>query len=116
MGRMRAQGLAPDAISYQSAISACRRGGDSAAAVKLMKEMEGDGFCPGEAEYNLVIETVGREGDWDSAVDLLKQMKEDGIEPDVFSYGAAVGACSKVWVTWIGSKRAGGGAREKMGA
>lgn len=93
---MRSQGLAPDAISYQSALSACRAGGDGASAVMLLKDMDRQGLEPRDADYNLVIETVGREGDWGRALELLKSMKAEGVKPDAYTYGAAVGACAKV--------------------
>lgn len=94
--RMRAQGVTPDAISYQSAISACRAGGDGTSALMLLKEMDEEGLTPKQSDYSIVIETVGRDGDWLGAVELLKKMQEDGIQPDAYSFGAAVGACAKV--------------------
>lgn len=93
---MRSQGLAPDAISYQSAISACRAGGDGATAVMLLKDMDKQGLEPRDGDYNLVIETVGKEGDWGGALELIKRMKAEGLTPDAYTYGAAVGACAKV--------------------
>lgn len=102
---MKAQGLEPDAISFQSAISACRAGGDGESAVGLLRDMERQGLEPRDSDYNLVIETVGKEGDWGKALELLERMKADGVKPDAYTYGAAVGACAKVKSLSVNSHR-----------
>lgn len=63
----------------------------------LLKDMDEQGLEPRDGDYNLVIETVGKKGDWGGALELIKRMKAEGLTPDAYTYGAAVGACAKVY-------------------
>ena len=52
---MKGQGLEPDVIGYNAAISACEKGGRTDDALDLLAEMKGRGLEPNVITYNAII-------------------------------------------------------------
>ena len=52
---MEGKGIAPNVISYSSAITACGNGGKRELAIGLLREMEGKGIAPNVISFNSAI-------------------------------------------------------------
>lgn len=86
MAEMRTEGIAPDAFTFSTAITACGQASQWERALDLLEEM-GQGQQPEEgrerrsvaiapdvASINAAIWACGRAGQWERAVDLLGRM------------------------------------------
>eukprot|EP00953_Heterococcus_sp_UTEX-ZZ885_P001475 1321-Heterococcus_DN1.PRE.2 len=89
---MKAVGLQPNEISYNSAINACSKGGQHVLAIKLLSDMKAEGLKPNEIGYTAVIDACKNTGNWQLVPDLLQQMIADGLMPGTVTYTAAVDA------------------------
>lgn len=87
MAEMRAEGVAPDAFTFTTAITACGKAGQWERALGLLEEMEGAGqpqegggqqstvaIAPNVAAINAAISACARAGRADSALGLLNRM------------------------------------------
>lgn len=87
---MRAEGVPPNAATYNAAITGCSSsrpsapggggGGDSGSlrALRLLERMAADPRPEAQPEalsYTLVIKACGREGRWETALRLLTEMQ-----------------------------------------
>ena len=57
---MRTHNIKPDVISFNSAINACAKDNQTAAAMKLLSEMESCGVEPDIQTYNALISSCGK--------------------------------------------------------
>ena len=93
---MRASGLRPTQVVYNTMLSACERGKDLPRALGLLQEMISEGVARDVITWNTIISVCKECGDWSRACALLDEMRAvDGIAPDTISYNAAVAACAK---------------------
>lgn len=84
---------APDATSYNTAITACEGAGRFEEAVGLFREMERIGVAPDVVGYTATIQALGRCGRWEEALALLGEMRSwAGVEPNVRTFVAAIHA------------------------
>ncbi|CAE8633242.1 unnamed protein product, partial [Polarella glacialis] len=103
---MTGSGLAPDLVTYNSAISALslikhnsdnntvRKGGQWCTALALLADMTEARLYLDQVSYNTAITACSKQGEWQLALDLFRKMSEMGVEPDHISYNAAITACS----------------------
>ena len=85
----------PNVISYNAAISACRRCINLEKALELLQEMKDSGICPNVITYSAVISVCEKCGNLEKALELLQEMKDSGIRPNVITYNAVISACEK---------------------
>ena len=91
---MPGAGIKPDVVSYNAAISACKKGGKWGKALALLEEMHGEGIEPNVITYSAAISACEKGGQWEKALSLLKEMRGVGIKPNVITYNAAIQACA----------------------
>jgi pentatricopeptide repeat domain-containing protein 1 len=80
---MKTQGLQPDVISYNAAISACEKGLQWEKALHFLSEMRTQGLQPDVISYNAAISACEKGLQWEKALQLLSEMKTQGHQPDV---------------------------------
>ena len=90
LSMMTVEGVAPNAVTYNAAISACGKGRRWAQAIELLREMDEAGVRPNKISYNAAISACEKGGQWARAVDLLVEMENKGVLPDAISYNAAI--------------------------
>lgn len=56
--RVKSKGLFPDKTMYNSAIMACRDGGEWEEGLKILDEMRADLMRPNEASYRFAMEVI----------------------------------------------------------
>lgn len=74
---MRAEGLAPDALSYGSAIRAAS--GSPAVCERLFREMRGRGLAPDTHAYGAAIRALLARGQQAAALELLDELRQRGL-------------------------------------
>jgi pentatricopeptide repeat protein len=103
---MRDEGLRPNLITYNSAItalsrSAGRRNSQSQEATlwprvrQLLQQMRDDGLEPDGFSYSAAISCCGAEGQWEEALGLIAEMRAGGTRPNKVAYSAAISCCGK---------------------
>ncbi|CAE8595721.1 unnamed protein product [Polarella glacialis] len=83
--------LAPDAISYNSAISACAKKGCWEFSVALLGIMPD----PDRISYNSAISACEKGFQWQLALRLLHGMPAKSLSQDAISFNSAISACEK---------------------
>ena len=90
-------GGTPSADAYGALISCVKdTTDDSANAYTLYRESEIRGVVPNIFLYNTMISKLAKARKADLAMDLFSKMKANGFWPSSVSYGAVIGACSRV--------------------
>lgn len=87
------ENIAPNDITYSSAISACGDGGRWEHAVSLLREMQAKALVdPTVICYNSAITACGKSGAWRNAVAILRELHSAGVSatPNTRSYNAAI--------------------------
>ena len=88
-------GVKRDTILYNSAITACEKGGQWEHALRLLEEMGGRGVERNTITYNAAISACAKGGQWEHALWLLEEMGTRGVERDTITYSAAISACEQ---------------------
>lgn len=57
---MAQDGVAPDVITYNACLAACKSQGDARRAISLLEFMQDDGIIPDQRSYSAVIAALGR--------------------------------------------------------
>ncbi|KAF9782137.1 hypothetical protein BJ322DRAFT_1111026 [Thelephora terrestris] len=87
----------PSADAYGALISCVKdTTDDSANAYSLYRESQIRGVVPNVYLYNTMISKLAKARKADVAMELFSKMKENGFWPSSVSYGAVIGACSRV--------------------
>jgi pentatricopeptide repeat protein len=76
---------------YRAALTACATGQDVEQALHLLSRLQKDGFAPDTASLTTVI-SAGRSAD---AFKILSFMEKNKIHRNVWTYNAAISACTK---------------------
>ena len=92
---MRENGLVPNAVVYNSAISACRAGGQWRAAQDLIYRMIDGGIEPTAYHFGCVIDACSRGGAYGKVMLFMRKMEERGLQPDVKTFTTALTACAR---------------------
>ena len=122
-GQGGGQGAVANTVSYNSAISACGRGGAWEAALRLATSMEGGGVRPDAITHNSVLDALARAAQWRAALRYLHSLLRRGgrgdrgaAAPDAVALCTAIAACEAAgaWrasrdLLWDGKIRAGPG-------
>ena len=95
--RILEYGGTPSADAYGALISCVKdTTDDSANAYTLYRESQIRGVVPNVYLYNTMISKLAKARKADLAMELFSKMKENGFWPSSVSYGAVIGACSRV--------------------
>ena len=95
--RVLEYGGTPSADAYGALISCVKdTTDDSANAYSLYRESQIRGVAPNVYLYNTMISKLAKARKADLAMELFSKMKENGYWPSSVSYGAVIGACSRV--------------------
>ena len=95
--RILEHGGTPSADAYGALISCVKdTTDDSANAYALYRESQIRGVVPNVYLYNTVISKLAKARKADLAMELFSRMKANGFWPSSVSYGAVIGACSRV--------------------
>eukprot|EP00947_MAST-08B_sp_MAST-8B-sp1_P003256 g3256.t1 len=91
-------GVAPDTVSYTTAISACAAAGQLEAAREVYKAMREAGVVPNRPTYASLLKACARNKRWREALELLEEMEAAGKEdpdlvPDTIIYNGVIDAC-----------------------
>jgi pentatricopeptide repeat domain-containing protein 1 len=86
---------APDAISYVSAMIACRQAGRWKQAVSLLGRMRRNGVPPNTHAFSAAISACASAGEWVSAISLLDTMETSGLPHSAMAYSATIAACGR---------------------
>ena len=87
----------PTADAYGALISCVKdTTDDSANAYSLYRESQIRGVIPNVYLYNTMISKLAKARKADLAMELFSKMKANGFWPSSVSYGAVIGACSRV--------------------
>ncbi|CAE8735432.1 unnamed protein product [Polarella glacialis] len=89
----RRWGLAPDLVSFSTAVSACSDGRQWQAALWIHRKMVQSKCHPDVAAYSAAMSACERSALWADAVAILRDMQVSGQLPNAFSYAAALSAC-----------------------
>lgn len=88
--------MAPDAVSYNTVISAHERAGEWREALDLARKMERlDGIVPTVVTFNSVIGACKQAGRPTEALAVLGLLRRKGLLPDVISFNSAMSACAR---------------------
>lgn len=95
--RILEHGGTPSADAYGALISCVKdTTDDSANAYSLYRESQIRGLVPNVYLYNTMISKLAKARKADLAMELFSKMKENGFWPSSVTYGAVIGACSRV--------------------
>jgi pentatricopeptide repeat protein len=72
--RMRRNGLAPDAIAYTKALTACELMGDATQAFALYHQAYDDGVVPIDDMHNVLVRVCSKAHRIDEALNLIKDL------------------------------------------
>lgn len=86
---------APDAISYVTAMTACRQAGRWKQAVSLLGRMRRNGVPPNAHAFSAAISACASAGEWVSAISLLEMMEAAGLPHSAVAYSATIAACGR---------------------
>ncbi|CAK0857905.1 unnamed protein product, partial [Prorocentrum cordatum] len=81
-----------DVVSYNSAMSACERGGFWEQALELFDEMQSEGHEPTLVSYTVAMRSSR---DWQTALQLFFEMLGKTLVPDEVGYSTAISAVSR---------------------
>ena len=87
--------VAPNEISFSSAISACEASAQWQLALGLLAAMPEFKVTPNHVCFNAVISAFEKSGLWQKAFHALLQMESVRITPDEISFSAVISACEK---------------------
>ena len=95
--RILEYGGTPSADAYGALISCVKdTTDDSANAYSLYRESQIRGVLPNVYLYNTMISKLAKARKADLALEMFSKMKESGFWPSSVTYGAVIGACSRV--------------------
>jgi pentatricopeptide repeat domain-containing protein 1 len=97
LSQMKENGVQPSFVSYQTAMSACLKGGLWEEVLSLFAEMKEAREVRLEiASFNIAISACGKARQWQRALSIFDEISSRyGLVPDVVSYNAAITACTR---------------------
>eukprot|EP00903_Cladosiphon_okamuranus_P008706 g8340.t1 len=97
LDEMSAEGVKPNVVVLNTALSACAKCGQVARATQLLQEMQDKyGVAPEVRSFNSVISGHERAGKWREALALAKEMERTGdVPPNVVTFNSVIGACKR---------------------
>ncbi|CAE8633602.1 unnamed protein product, partial [Polarella glacialis] len=89
-------GLAPDEISYNSALSALEKGHKWPEAIGILSlTMPQRGATPDEISFNSAMSACEKNGQWQMALSMMLRMPRVRLTPDSITYNVVITASSR---------------------
>merc|ERR1712079_105768 len=93
--------VAPDAVTYGAAITACAKSNQADVALELLSNMRKRHCRPETSTYNsaanacsiLFSSDVMLDAGWHNSLGLLTEMSASALEPDAISFWASISSC-----------------------
>ena len=85
--------VAPDAVSFTSAISGCERAGEWMAAAQLLRQMREAGVSPTMLTYSKLLFVHAEARQWRAAAELFEQATADGLLHNPLTLNRMLRAC-----------------------
>jgi len=92
---LETEGLKPDSIIYNAALSVCNHCARYAEARNLYKKMRDRKVTPTIITYNVILTALGNSKQMDEVLVHFSEMKQQGFQPDTITYSAILNACDK---------------------
>ncbi|CAA7388393.1 unnamed protein product [Spirodela intermedia] len=93
---MKAVGLRPNSVTYNTVIDACGKGGeDLQRMTQIFREMLSNGVRPDKVTFNSLLAGCSRAGHWEDAREMFDEMLLRGVSRDVFTYNTFIDAVCK---------------------
>ncbi|MQL78539.1 hypothetical protein Taro_010972 [Colocasia esculenta] len=93
---MKAIGLKPNSVTYNTVIDACGKGGeDLHRTTEIFREMLMSGVRPDKVTFNSLLAGCSRAGHWEDARVMFDEMIHQGVGRDVFTYNTFIDAVCK---------------------
>merc|ERR1719333_1432023 len=92
---MKERGVAPDAITFNSLISACEKRMWPERATELLREMEETGPAPDVKAYTALMSCWAKSKQPEKALEVYREMVGKGIEANAITYSTLAWACEK---------------------
>uniref|UniRef100_A0A1D1XIL5 Pentatricopeptide repeat-containing protein At2g31400, chloroplastic n=1 Tax=Anthurium amnicola TaxID=1678845 RepID=A0A1D1XIL5_9ARAE len=93
---MKAIGLKPNSVTYNTVIDACGKGGvDLHRTIEIFREMLRNGVRPDKVTFNSLLAGCSRAGHWQDARVMFDEMIHQGVGRDVFTYNTFIDAVCK---------------------
>ena len=93
--QMRRDKVAPDTVTFSSAIAACGSAGEWQRALLLLPLMASAGVSPNTITFSSCITACEKKGEWRPALQVLETMATLDLAPDLICCNAAIGACAR---------------------
>ncbi|KAL5208318.1 hypothetical protein ABZP36_032753 [Zizania latifolia] len=101
-GRMQAEGVRPNEVTFICVLSACGRAGLVGCAREIFASMTtAYGMDPGVEHYGSLVDVLGRAGLVEESLDVVREMP---MRPDSYVLGALLNACAARGDTEAGKK------------
>jgi len=91
--RMSANNIKMDAITFGTAISACK-GGQWKLSLKLLNDMDKYGVEADTICYSSVVSCLSKYGRWQESLGLMKRMRARNVDIDLITYNTIIYSCS----------------------
>ncbi|KAF0914389.1 hypothetical protein E2562_028259 [Oryza meyeriana var. granulata] len=95
LARMKAAGIAPDVVVFNTLLAGFVADGRFEDAFELTREMERRGCPPNAVSYTTLMQGLGARGRVDEAMRVFVEMRRKGSAPDTVTYGTLVTAFCK---------------------
>uniref|UniRef100_A0A7S1IQ40 Pentatricopeptide repeat-containing protein-mitochondrial domain-containing protein n=1 Tax=Eutreptiella gymnastica TaxID=73025 RepID=A0A7S1IQ40_9EUGL len=92
---MRAAGVQPSVVTYNTMISVYHRTGEWQKARAMYKHMVQKGLEPDQTTFNSLICAFGRGGQFSHAIHTFHEMQQAGFTPNVVTFSALINVCDK---------------------
>ncbi|CAD7695714.1 unnamed protein product [Ostreobium quekettii] len=98
--RMKSNGVTPDLIAFNSAITAAAKAERLEEALGIFSDMAPARVCPDVVTYGALLSACANVAAWEQALELFNKMESFGIKPNVVTYTALMSACQRagMWV------------------
>eukprot|EP00903_Cladosiphon_okamuranus_P014669 g13597.t1 len=87
-------GITPNAMTYNAAIAACRKGNQPKKVMALLEEMKVRGIAPNAASFSVAMSSLGDAGHSKGPVALFREMDRAGVELEAMCSTAVLSACA----------------------
>ncbi|KAG6551131.1 hypothetical protein Mapa_007366 [Marchantia paleacea] len=93
--KMIQRGVEPDRFSWNAALIACAKAGETDSAVSVFHKMIERGQKPGVVSYGALLSALEKSNHLTGAKMVWKHMQYMGVEPNIVAYTTMISACGR---------------------